>query len=277
MHFLHEGWKQTQQGIRQHPWLLVIIVVVQICLVAATGFTALTYQVKILQNAQNIIEPLQNANYNADNINAGQPFLEDLQKVYANYQDLINNLISLLIWLSVIFLTVNGLLWVLSHRVLGMKGITSILHAWAQYILASVLLLGAVAVLSYYVLRGFLTFESDPAIITSTVKQLVYVLLAVYYLLLVAFAFISRGWKEWIAAAFRTGILRIHKTVVVLLINFIVLGGNLYLIYYAAMNNLHFSLVLLFSLTFLVLLVLTRLFWIACLQQIAHPQLEENK
>ncbi len=256
MKFLAQGWKDTIAGIRQHLGLVLIILLLQIVLVAAVAVVGVTYQVKILENAKNIIEPLQNANFNADSLQQGQPFLNDFQSVYVNYQSLIKNLIALGGWLTGIFLIINGWLWGLSHRLLGGKGFLTI---WAKYIVASIVLLGPFLGVTYYVLRGLLNLESDPLSAISPGKILAYLGLAAYYFLLVAFASIGAPtWKQFIKSFFRAGITRIYKTIVVLLINLVLLGGNLYLIYYA-MNNLPFAMVVTLSLLFFVVIVLTRL------------------
>ncbi|MBI2146701.1 hypothetical protein HYU22_05150 [Candidatus Woesearchaeota archaeon] len=273
MEFLVQGWKQLVQGIKHHPGLLLGIFFLQAVLIGSIAIVGVTYQVKILENARNIIEPLQNANFNAESIQQGAPFLDNMQGIYQNYQSLIKNLMDLAAWLIGIFLILNGLLWGLSHRVLGFKGFFA---SWGKYMVASVAIIGPFTIISYYALRGLLNLESDPSSIISNGKMLAYVAIGIYYFLLAAFACINAAsWKQFVLSFFRVSITRIYKTIIGLLINGVILGGSLYLIYYA-MNALPFAMVVISGILFLVLLVLTRLFWIASLQQIAKIKMEEK-
>ena len=63
MNYLKEGLKKTWLNIKEHKYLFFLIVFLQIVLlIALAGFTY-NYQLKILENARGVIEPLEQANY----------------------------------------------------------------------------------------------------------------------------------------------------------------------------------------------------------------------
>ncbi len=279
MHYLAGRFQKVIAAVKKHPFLVLLVFVLQVALLGISLYTALTYQVKILQDAQGIIEPLQNANYDADSIKAGQAFTGDILGIYNSYQSLITNLLTLALWLIVFFLFLNGIIWLLSHQVMETAALSwkervkAFFRGWLRYAITSIVILGPFFALSYFFLRNLLLQDVGVDSFTMVITVLMYVLLVLYYFLLVAFAFLQpSSWKLFLRKVLTASLKKIHFTLLVLIVNSVVLFASLYGVYYFMNHGEIFSGIMVFSILFLLLLVITRLFWIACLQEITYEK-----
>ena len=278
MQYLNGGFQRVIEAVKKHPLLVMSIFVLQLALLITSMYTALTYQVRIITDAQAIIEPLQNANYNAESIKAGSAFTEDILGIYTAYQSLITNILQLAMWLIGLLLF-NGIIWLISYQILERttipwnERIKTFFQGWLRYILTTIAVLGPFLVLSYLLLRTLLVQEIGMTSFTTILTVLMYLFLLLYYFLLVAFAFLgTASWKLFLQKTFTASVKRIHLTMLVLVINAALLFLSLYGVYYFMNNGEIFSLMVMFTLLFIVLMVLTRLFWIACLQELTHEK-----
>ena len=121
MNYLTKGLAKTIQSIKEHKLLFIFLIVLEIILLILSAYIIIFYQVQILTNLKNIIEPIENANYNETTLQQGQPFTQDLFKIYSNYNLLIKNILYLFSALFLIFFFLNSLIWVCTHLLLEPK------------------------------------------------------------------------------------------------------------------------------------------------------------
>src|SRR3989344_52028 len=269
MNYLKEGLKKTWLNIKEHKYLFFLIVFLQIVLlIALAGFTY-NYQLKILENARGVIEPLEQANYNATSIEAGMPFTTDMLKVYQNYQEMKKNIFALISWLGGLILIVNGTLWLLSHRLLGtIKTWKEAGSAYLKFLTASLVGLAPFFICSYFILSNLMKLEIPLSTLSWIFQVVIYSVMIIYYFLMASFAFIEiNSWKEWLKVWFTVTFKKIHLTLIMLLINLVLILINLYLIYFF-MNENTFALMMIFSLLLILILVSSRIFWIVGLREI---------
>ena len=275
MNYLRKGLHRTFHSLRQHKLLFFIALILQIALIVAVVYVGLTYQLKILENAQYILQAMEGAQYNTESLQQGQPFLNDYLQLYQQYRALIANVLQLAVWLGSLFLGGMLLLWLLTHQILAPpvqpwgKRLKQVAVEAVKIVVALFVFLIPVLALGYWRLKELAT-QPDPEAIIGVLKMLGYVFIVAYYLLLVALAQVHHPWKLWVHNFFAVGIKNIHKTVLVLLINAALIFGSLYLVYLSMQLEEWFSLLLLSSILVIILLVLTRLFWMACLQEIVR-------
>lgn len=280
MQYLTGGFQKVVAAVKKHPLLVMLIFILQVALLITSLYTALTYQVKIIQDAQAVIEPLQKANYDAESIKAGNTFIPNIVAMYEAYQSLIKNILTLAMLLGVLFLILNGIIWLISHKILETatlswkETIKSFLRGWMRYALTTLVVMGPFFILSYLLLRTMLVQEiGGMASFTTILTALIYLFMVLYYFLLVAFAFLgTTSWKLFLHKIFTASIKRVHLTLLVVVINGALLFLSLYGVYYFMNNGEVFSFIAMFTLLFMILMVLTRLFWIACLQEITHEK-----
>lgn len=279
MKCLQEGLKQVGRSIQQHKILFVLLILLQIIFIVTLVYVTITYQVKILNTAQLIIEPLQNANYDAESIQQGQEFISQISGIYQAYWSLIQQVTLLAAWWLGLFLVVNGALWVLSHQMLEKSSWRNTGKRWIRYATATLVLLGPFLLAIYFMLKMAIRAQIDPDKFGQMLMYLLYSLGIIYYLMINAFASLNAAtWKEFAQHFGATAIRKIHRTLPVLIINLALLSGTAYLIYYFMELNQNFALMMISSGILIFLIVLTRLYWIACLQEIIkkHPDHQKS-
>ena len=92
MKYIKEGFRQTFRQIKKHSWLFIILILLQIIFLVSLSLLTITYQVKILESAKGVIEPLQEANFDPESIQAGQPFTKEMASIYTNYRSMMSNI-----------------------------------------------------------------------------------------------------------------------------------------------------------------------------------------
>lgn len=269
MNYIKESLKKTWLSIKEHKYLFFLIVFLQIVLLMAIAGFTYNYQLKILENARGVIEPLEQANYNATSIEAGMPFSTDMLKVYKNYQEMKKNIFTLISWLGGLFLIVNGALWLLSHKILGtIKSWKEAGSAYLKFLTASLIGLAPFFICSYFILSNLMKLEIPLSTLSWIFQVVIYSVMIIYFFLITSFAIMEiKSWKGWLKVWFRLAFKRIHFTLIVLLINLLLIFASLYLIYFF-MNENTFGLMMFCSLLLILILAFSRIFWIAGLREI---------
>ena len=284
MIYLQRGAERVWHSIRAHKWILLILIVLQLAFLLSSFYLALTYQVKIIQNAQKIIEPLQNANYDAESIKQGKTFLKDMLGVYQAYQALIKDIFQFGIWMLSLFFLFNGMLWILSQQLLDKEKLSwkekgrEAGKRWLKYLAASLAVLVPYLGASYVALRSIITLDLGTDSFSNSIIILTVVLAILYYFLLAALAVINTSsWKQFIQNTFRISIRKIQYALLVLLINSGVIAASLYLMNYSLNFPDTFTIIAGSGVVLVIVIVLTRLLWISCAQEIVPEQASHEK
>ena len=255
--YLKRGLQQTFQAIRKHKVIFVLLIVLQLLFLIILSYLIIDYQVKILEDAQEITQAVQNANYNPDSIQAGEPFLKDIFVVYNNYDSMMDNIGQFILWLFFLFILFNGLIWVGAHYLFKK---TKVIKEALKFLVSTVVLLGPLLIIFYIILKKYIN------VLSSSWWILLTLFIIAYYLLLVSFAFLNlKSWKQFVKKIFVVGIKKIHLILLVLITNLVLISLSIALIY-VTFNQIYISMITI--LLFVITLILTRIFWIACLKNI---------
>lgn len=256
--YLIKALQQTLRAIRKHPYLFVLLLLLQFLLAGSLFYTIFTYQTSLLNDATALLE---NQPEQLSESASPQASTQALLQLYQHYKNLLHNGLLLLSWLAGILLVGESLLWWVSHYLLDetmSKGRVMVVYV-VRYVLSVFLLLLPGALGSYYSLK-MLVVRQMPELLGSTLRDMGIVFLVSSYLLLVALALLpTTSWKEFVQKWWRTAI-SLHKTIPVLLINVITIGGMLALLLW----KMWFWLII----PLLVLIPLLRLWWIGSMQEI---------
>ena len=268
MDYLKRGLRNTVNSIQKHKLLFALLVILQIIFVVSSLALGAQYLIKILENTHGIIVPLENANYDSQQIEQGEPL------IYSSYKSMLKNVFSFLFWMAVLFLLLNGSIWLLSHWMLQeqqqwkikvKEGIRFLLKAWAS----AFLLFGPLAITSYYVLIYFIKVSSSFSDLVIVLKYLLVVLFVVYYFFLAALAVaIYQPWRKFALAWIEISIKRFQKTVIAFFLMVITLLLGFGALYGAIEYGKSVTLLLFLGVLCMVILSLTRIFWIASIQEI---------
>jgi hypothetical protein len=267
MNYLKRGLKNTYRAIKKHKLIFLLLIFLQIVFIVILSTVSYKYQIKVLEDARGIMEPIEQGNYNASSIEQGQPFSPNTLEIYKSYQSLAKNILYLSIWFLCLFVIFNGALWILSHHILEEK-IKNFLNAYLKIIVSFIVFIIPFFIAAYFFLKSLLKMDLPLEAISKYIQGTSYLLILFYFFLIVAFAFIfTKSWKEFLKSWFKVAIKNIHYSLLVLLINLVLIFVSLFLVS-LYLNDETFFLMMLFSIILLVLLVVTRIFWIACLKEI---------
>ena len=258
--YLKRGLREVISSVKRHKLIFILLIILQLLSLIAFSYTIIIYQVKILENAKGITEAMQKANFNPDSIQAGEPFIKDIYSVYQNYDSLLKQIYQLLLWLFLLFIIFNGLLWIGVHYML--KEISkkfSFTGTAIKFLASSFILILPLMLLFYFI------FKNNIAFLSSYGRALFILTGIVYYLLLISLAFIHvQSWKEFLKQILTKGFKRIHLTLIVLLLNLMLISGSIFLIYLAS-EQIILSIITIVLLG--IVLIISRIFWLACLQE----------
>ncbi len=284
MHGLKEATKRTFRHIHQHKLLFGLLVLLQLIVIMGIFFLAVTYPVKILEDVNGIMQPLQAANYNVTSIQEGGEFSNDMLKVYQNYNALLKHVTEVALWLLGIFMILEGALWVGTHKLVsGQKEprqssflVEHLKEAgllWLKYITVSLIFLGIPILIGYFSLN-LISSEPNEDLLMSIAKYTLVFLGVLIYLLFGGLAVINSSWKHLAKNWWTISLKKIHRTVLALIIC-IALLGSLFSLIYLTMNYEPLQwLMMLLSILCIPILTILRIFWVAHAQELVE---RENK
>ncbi len=235
------------------------------------ALSSVNYQVKIFKDLEKIVGPLENANYDAESIKAGEPFMENVYEIYTSYKSMIKNVSEFGLLLLGLFLILNGASWVLTHQLLKTK-IKEMPRQWLKYIVSTLALIIPFIGICYLLIKGLTAIGIGLESFGLVAQILVYSSFVLYYFIIVAFAFIDyKSWKTFLKNFYLCSIKKIYLTLIILLINLILVIASSYFIY-LNLSDESFPLMMLFSLILVIILVITRIYWVVCLRLISHKK-----
>ena len=85
MNYLKRGLQHTFSSMQQRKTLFISLLLLQLIFILSSASLGVYYLMQILEDSKGVIEPLENANYNAQQIQKGAPFTEDFRAVYNSY------------------------------------------------------------------------------------------------------------------------------------------------------------------------------------------------
>ena len=274
MSYLNRGWNNAFSSIKKHKGLFVLIIILQIIFVASSLALGAQYLLKILENTQGIIGPLENANYDSQKIEQGEAFTPDYASIYNSYQAMLKNVLVFMLCMAALFLLLNGIIWLLSHWIMQEKkpwkvrikeALPFLLKAWA----AIFILLVPFKIAGYYILLHFIRASQSFSNLTVVLKGLLIASFVIYYFLLVALAVAPySSWKKFVTKWAKLSVLQFQKTAVIFLIIMVALLISFAALYAGTEYTESVPLLLILGSLCMIMLAVTRIFWIASLQEI---------
>lgn len=250
--------KRGFAAIKKYHFIFCGLIILQLLFLVSFFALVLHYQVKILEDSQEIIQSLEKANYDAKNLQAGQPFLKDLVEVNKNYNSLVENICYFLLLAFLLYIMINGLIWSATHCLIKK---TKLFKCWAKIAFSSLVFFIPPFIFIYLILKVFI--RKAPELIGSLGWALLILFFIMYYLLLVIFAFIDvDSWKKAARKIFFVGIKRIHYNLLILITMLILIFGIGSLIVLAVNHDYNFVIPVFLILILNIIIVTNRIIWI---------------
>ncbi len=214
-HFVH--------SFRKHLALLGILFLIQLVFFVLIAFVNVKYQLSITQNIQNIIVPLQQANYNDTLIQTGVPFLNNPTSLYESYTQVVLGIKYLVAYQLLAFFFVLLLAWALVHFMFDKENICSL---WVRMTARASVFVFPLLLVNYLSLNAALSWAIEGG--ESRALLVLYVLagltaLALYFMF-VCLALPPSSLRKSIPEAFRVGVFRAHYIILAFLFEGVIIG-----------------------------------------------------
>lgn len=282
MNYFTKGLKNTFNSIKEHKILFTFLVILEIIFIITSATLIVVYQMKILTNVKNIIEPLDNANYNETALQKGEPFTQNILQIYDSYNQLIKDMFYLFSWFYLLFFFLNGIIWIYTHQLLENKQTTNLTikenfkekinqigQLFSKYGITYLILTLPLILILYFTLKSTLNFSILPETFTLIAITIGVVFIILLYFMLIFFAFINiTSWKEFFKTSIQISFKKIHYTLSIILFNCLLSLIGLYLIYLTTPIESLYYLSIILVLLFTIIIVIARIFWIATLQEL---------
>jgi hypothetical protein len=214
------------------------------------------FQVQILQDIGGILEPLEGANIDLASLQDGDPFLNDVGIMEVHYNNLKKHLYYFLGFLFLMTITINWLLWIGTHKLLGRNKLH---YSWLKYTLTSILAGGILFAVASFLVEKFVSKTAASVGIPDELYWLLAVFALLYY---VFFAVVGvchiKSWKKFLSQVHS---LVFHPRSVLLFIGMQVIIG---LLLYSFFVSVNVSVVIPIIIFFVLILVLAlfKLVWL---------------
>jgi len=130
MNYLTASLIRTKTALFSQKKLFLLLFLLQFLFIGLMAVIALNYQLRLFNDLQQVIDPLQKANLDQASLEAGNPVLDDLLPLLRGYRQLSVHVRQLAWWLALLFLGGNGLLWGLSFSLIQKRPLKELFQIW---------------------------------------------------------------------------------------------------------------------------------------------------
>ena len=272
MNFLKNSIKETAQTITKHKKFFILLLLLQIFVFTLFAIVTFNYAIKIISNLETLTNPTLHQDLNTNS----EQQLQNALHLTTQFTQIIDNLISMSITLTLIYLLGNGLLWSLSHELITQNNnkiqwktfLKNLSQQWLKFITTTLLIITPFVILVYYSITYSINQSIPPETFSTLLKTLISVKIFLYFIILITYAYICEpSWKKYLQQII-TSFKKIHYILLTTAINLLLLTSTIYVIYLTITIPQLETLSIILTFLFIILLTFTRLFWIVSLKNI---------
>ncbi len=276
MFYLKKGFQKSLNGFRKHKIFWSLMILLQIILILSIIAVSAFFQLKIYKNIMMIMQPLEDANYDSQQLQEGMPFVENPELIMQSFELLKKNLSNMLIWIIFMIFVGNGLLWLGTSWLLGLiRNKKELIKASAKYAFTFTTYMIIIGAIGYYLLSRALLLENEQQLL-NYLRNITYLGGMLYYFVLTAFSMIATiSWKIFFGRIYELSIRNIHKTILTVIISLTAIFLPSYALYLSLKQEL-LILALPILLIVAVVMVFTRSFLTCSLYLLLDGENGEN-
>ncbi len=248
---------QIKTAIYARKYQFASLLLLQLIVIGVIVVISARYQVVLFSDLQSLLEPLQQSDFASNTLEAQNQALSKMLPLLQGYQDLVQHVRQLMLWLAITYFTGNALLWMLSFNLLQAIPKRSYGKIWLKFLAAGCGAILLISLLLSFISRSLFSPENiDTALVRSLIIFLA-VSLAVYYIFLTAAAqSAAQTWKSFAQQLIKSlskpvGSLLLFIAIIILL------GSNLFLLFKLGQSSVLWAVLL--TLILVVILVISRL------------------
>ncbi len=250
MGYIASGFDNAKNVIKNKPvafaGLMLLQFLVLLLFVGGSGYL----QVQILEELQGVLEPLEGANVDINQLQEGAPFIENVAEMELHFKTLKQYLWYMVLFLVGMVLTVNWALWAYAGKLLKKK------VDWKNYATSFLITAALFSALVPFFLKKALT-ESGIGTVGGEIYILLILGIILWFFFLVGMR--TKNLKD-IREMFGR---KLGKSVSLFLIQILVIVGMAYLMFISSL-----TIVIILGILSLFVLTFLKLFWIAGMEEI---------
>src|SRR3989338_3416946 len=259
--------QSTVGTFKHHKVLLAFLLLLQLLYFIIQAVIIVKYLIIGGEQLQTFFGLLQNANYDAELIKGGMPFLQNVGMFYSKYYALITTVQQLIGYQLLVFALVGVALWTGTKLMFRNASFKEALTLYGQLLVRALLFLIPFFVIISTLLNNSLNLASE---ITPAFYVVIAVCVLLFYFMLVNLA-LDGSFAEVLKRTFIVGLKKIHYILVTLLVIAAAIGGSAYLVYLTI--DMALWILTLCILLFVVVAVLGRILFVGVVREVSGSTL----
>jgi hypothetical protein len=260
MNYLLSSYKRTMKIVSGKKRLFTLLVLIQLVTLILIGILSAHYQVLIFEDLQNVLDPLNEANFDQKSLEEGTPFLKDMIPVLQGYNSLEKHAKEWITWMILFFLVFNGLLWVLTFKLIRERSLIDLLNIWVKYLVVGIIFILLLLSIIYWIFVNQFSDGSLQRSVASSLKLLGILFTVLYYLTILVLSTVAvKSWNDFARRSLRS-LKKLYNFIPVFIINLSLISLCLYVMYQFAETNLF--MVILFGIISIIILSFGRILWV---------------
>jgi hypothetical protein len=194
------------KAIRKNKFLFIILIVLHILFIATTLLIVIKTQSAVLEDLETIINKANQANFDADSIQAGQPFLAEAAQIQALYSSFKERLTDAYTSLGGLIILGNTIIWIVSFRFFEKRVNRRVLKIFSSYLVG----FGLLTLWGYLLIRQYFPEQISQNALISIAKLFAIGFIVIAYFVLIA---TMNSHKKWTKLLFKPWSMLIPYTI----------------------------------------------------------------
>ncbi len=253
---VHSTFKQ----IKKRKVFVIGILLLQMVLFLSIFLSGITFQILGINEASQVIEPIQNSDVSPDNIDAVNQLTKGFDLITKSYKAMWKYMRYSIYIPFAIFVLLDGIIWALTH---SLRRKTNFGNKWLHFAGINLVVFLPYFLLADWYISSVFTTNIDVNNFVRNLWIIGYLFIPLYYLAVSGFALVNKSWKEIVQTVYNKAIKKFYITLPVATVLHLLIAGSGYILFFTLDKEIP-SLIEVFAAggLFMVILLITRLIWI---------------
>jgi hypothetical protein len=255
--------RSTFSQIKKRKKLVIGIFLVQVILFLSIFISGITFQVLGINEARQVIEPLQNSDVSPDNLEAADELAKSFDVISKSYKAMWKYMRYSIYIPFVIFIILNGIIWMMTHSLKRRVNFKTNANKWLRFAGINLIVFLPYFLLTDLYISSIFTTDVDVNNFIRNLWVIGYLFIPLYYIAVSGFALIDKSWKDMCKTFYQKVIKKIYITLpVAAVLHGLIVGAGymLFLTLDTEVPNLFY--VFSTGTLFFAIILITRLIWI---------------
>ena len=259
--------KSTFNQIKKRKRLVISIFLIQVILFLSIFLTGITFQVLGINEARQVIEPLQNSYISPDNLDAANELAKNFEGISKSYKAMWKYMRYSIYIPFMIFILLNGIIWVMTHSLKRKVNFNEKSKQWLRFAGINLIVFLPYFLLADWYISRIFTADVEVNNFVRNLWIIGYAFIPLYYIAVSGFALIGKSWKKMCKQFYEKAIKKIYVTLPIAVVLHGLIAGSGYILFLTLDKEVP-NLLSVFSAgaLFFAIILITRLIWINYMQ-----------